>query len=519
MKENLLTVDIVAHRLKVTPQYVRNLIRDNKLQAQRIGKQWVIDEERVQEFINSYNFVVEPDDHCRRSSDIPDFVAMSFFSGAMGLDIGMMNMGIEPVLACENNKYCRMTIDRNNNDIGLIGDINRYSVDDIYRMAGLPIGTHVDLIFGGPPCQAFSTAGKRKGLFDERGNVFLRFLDVIDRIRPTYVVIENVRGLLSAEYPVKGIKEQVKGGVLYRVLHELSHSGYTVSFELYNAENFGAPQSRERLIIIGKLGGERVPYLIPTNSDEPNDGLPRCRTLEEAFESLDINRGCHYIPYSPKRLRFFRMLREGEYWKNLPQNMWQEAMGEKLKLGGGKTGFYRRLSFNRPSPTLVTSPTMPATDLCHPIENRPLSIEEYRCIQEFPNEWEICGELEEQYRQVGNAVPIRLGEAIARAILNDSCGVAVRQMRFKYSKYLYTNDQTWPMKFEMNRRNVVANIEYREKIKNIMNCGVVIEESDRNCILKAQEQLELSMNYQLKKKEIETIDYYAPPRNENALLG
>jgi DNA (cytosine-5)-methyltransferase 1 len=86
-------------------------------------------------------------------------------------------------------------------------------------------------------------------------------------------------------------------------------------------------------------------------------------------------------------------------------------------LGGGKTGFYRRLSFDKPSPTLVTNPTMPATDLCHPTENRPLSVEEYGCIQEFPQEWVICGPILEQYRQIGNAVPVKLAEAIGRSIL------------------------------------------------------------------------------------------------------
>ena len=102
-------------------------------------------------------------------------------------------------------------------------------------------------------------------------------------------------------------------------------------------------------------------------------------------------------------------------------------MGSKLKLGGGKTGFYRRLSFNRPSPTLVTDPTMPATDLCHPTEDRPLSVEEYKRIQEFPDDWNICGPLNEQYKQIGNAVPIRLGEAIARTIVADMHGEKLPQ--------------------------------------------------------------------------------------------
>ena len=138
------------------------------------------------------------------------------------------------------------------------------------------------------------------------------------------------------------------------------------------------------------------------------------------------------------------MLKEGQYWKDLPPDMQVEAMGSKLSLGGGKTGFFRRLNFSRPSPTLVTNPAMPATDLCHPIENRPLSVEEYGRIQEFPDDWEICGPILEQYKQIGNAVPIKLGEAIARTILAD-----MRSERlpifdgFPYSRYRDTNDVTW----------------------------------------------------------------------------
>ena len=91
----------------------------------------------------------------------------------MGLDIGMAQGGIKAILACEFNKFCRTTINENEPDIGLIGDINDYSPEQIMQMANLPKGHKVDVIFGGPPCQAFSTAGARRALNDERGNVFL----------------------------------------------------------------------------------------------------------------------------------------------------------------------------------------------------------------------------------------------------------------------------------------------------------------------------------------------------------
>ncbi len=107
----------------------------------------------------------------------------------------------------------------------------------------------------------------------------------------------------------------------------------------------------------------------------------------------------------------------GQNWRDLPVEIQAEAMGASWFAGGGRTGFYRRLSWNKPSPTLVTRPTMPATDLCHPDELRPLSVEEYAAIQTFPEDYVFCGKLDDQYRQIGNAVPCLFGDAIARHLI------------------------------------------------------------------------------------------------------
>lgn len=440
---DLLTIQDVANHLKVTPQYARKLIKEEKLIATRIGKQWVVKLEDLNEYIKKYDVLIEPDDHARTDTDIPNIVALSFFSGAMGLDIGMSNGGIHAMLACEFNKYCRMTIDQNEPGMALIGDINKYEPEEILRLAGVPEGRKVDVIFGGPPCQAFSTAGARRALNDERGNVFLRYIDVVEKIRPTYVVIENVRGLLSAPYPYDDVTDPIKGGALCVILERLKTAGYTISFELYNAANFGAPQIRERVVMIGKLGSEKVPYLAPSHDENGRFGLKKWRTLAEVVNDIE-DKEHHYVEFPEKRLKFYRMLKQGQYWKDLPPEAQIEAMGSKLKLGGGKTGFYRRLDFNRPSPTLVTDPTMPATDLCHPTENRPLSVEEYARIQEFPDNWKICGPINEQYKQIGNAVPIKLGEAIARTIIADMRGEILPSIPgFSFSRYKNTSDITW----------------------------------------------------------------------------
>lgn len=450
----MLSVHAAALQFKVTDQHIRSLLRRGELQAEMVGKQWVIHQDAVDQYVRDKGVEIEPDDHPRLKSGIPDIVALSFFSGAMGLDIGMEQGGIKALLACERDKACRLTINKNRPDTALIGDITEYSSAEILSFAGIPKRRGVDVIFGGPPCQAFSTAGSRRGFDDSRGNVFLKYLDIVADILPAYVVIENVRGLLSAAFPyaddldfdecAHSDREPVKGGALLHILKKLRAAGYTVSFELYNAANYGAPQIRERIVIIACRRKDKVPYLTPTHAESGAYNLPEWKTLSTAFSALPGNAVHRHVLFPEERLRFYRMLKEGQYWKNLPPEMQKEAMGKSFYLGGGKTGFYRRLSFNKPSPTLVTHPAMPATDLAHPVEDRPLSVEEYKCIQEFPPQWVICGSLVEQYRQIGNAVPIALGKAIARTIIAHMRGEKRRSFAgFPYSRYKNTDDVSW----------------------------------------------------------------------------
>ncbi len=454
-KNNLLTVNDVAKKLKITVQSVRLLIKNEQLRAERVENQWLISPDDLKNYIQNYNVIIEPDDHERLSDDIPPIVALSFFSGAMGLDIGMKNGGIDALLACEFNKACRMTIAKNNPEIGLIGDITKFSADEILKMAKIPKGRKVDVIFGGPPCQAFSTAGNRKAFDDERGNVFLKYLSIVSEIKPTYVVIENVRGLLSAPFTYKDSKKPIKGGAMMIILDQLKEMGYTMSFNLYNTAYFGAPQIRERVVIIGKLGEEKVSYLQPTHNEDGTNGLKQWRTLKDALSVLPKSVEHHYIEFPEKRLKYYRLLKEGQYWKDLPLDLQKEALGKSFYLGGGKTGFLRRLSYSKPSPTLVTNPTMPATDLAHPVEDRPLSVEEYVCIQEFPQDWIVCGSILDQYKQIGNAVPIKLGEAIAKTILDDMKGIKYKDTEFHYSRYKNTDEISWIkfMKTQIEKMN------------------------------------------------------------------
>ncbi|MCB7036258.1 DNA cytosine methyltransferase [Eggerthella sinensis] len=441
---NLLSIEDIAHELGVTKPTALKMIKNGAIGATKIGSSLGVRKQDLDHYIELNNLERAPLDHPREFEEIPDITALSFFSGALGLDLGMELAGIKPLLFCENDKKCRMTIQSMRPDTALIGDITDYDAPAIREFARIPENHPIDVVFGGPPCQAFSTAGARRAFSDSRGNVFLRYIELATQLSPQYLVIENVRGLLSASWPIKKEEEPVKGGALHLILSKLNSAGYTVSFNLYNAANFGAAQIRERVVLIAKKSKTPIPYLIPTHAKDGAFGLPPWKTFREAIQGLD-EQNMHSAQFPEKRLRYFRMLKEGQYWKDLPLDMQKEAMGKSYSLPGGKTGFYRRISFDKPCPTLVTSPTMPATDLCHPTKDRPLSIEEYRRVQGFPDEWKIRGNLTDMYRQIGNAVPVALGTAIGKAIIEDISGKSetVGFKEFPYSRYKNSSDKAW----------------------------------------------------------------------------
>ena len=131
-------------------------------------------------------------------------------------------------------------------------------------------------------------------------------------------------------------------------------------------------------------------------------------------------------------MQFLKMVPEGGNWRDLPPNVIPVAMGGAYESGGGKVGFYRRLSYDQPSPTVVTSPAQKATMMCHPTQTRPLSVREYARIQQFPDSWIFTGTTMSKYRQIGNAVPIGLAEAIGKAVLSVADGAAlVETKRFR----------------------------------------------------------------------------------------
>ena len=438
---------------------VRRLSSDGILSAKRVSNKWQIDKDSVKTYKHSKAAVKNhPGASSLTVNKKP--ILISFFSGAMGLDIGLEKAGFQTVLACENDKYSRQTIEHNHPDIALLDDVADVTLDDVYSMTQLKRGTDIDLMVGGPPCQAFSTAGKRQGFNDTRGNVFLQYIDLAFEIKPKYLVIENVRGLLSCpmvhrphnkrgeEYPNLSLDE-MRGGALNFIINRIEAAGYGYSFNLYNSAYFGTPQKRERVILICSRDGKKPPYLTPTHSDRKEDKLPKWRTFKQATKGIKKH---DHLNFPEKRLEYYRMLKSGENWRALPEDLQKKALGKSFHAGGGKTGFLRRLAWDKPSPTLVTHPAMPATDLCHPVEDRPLSIQEYKAIQQFPKKWELQGPLTEQYKQVGNAVPVGLGQAVGSMLIEliDEKKELEQQNDFKYSRYKKTKDTEWKIEFNQN---------------------------------------------------------------------
>ncbi|MBD2552881.1 DNA cytosine methyltransferase [Limnothrix sp. FACHB-708] len=380
--------------------------------------------------------------------------ALSFFSGCMGLDLGLEKAGIEVLLASEIDPAARQTIQLNRPYLPLLGDVRDYTAPEIRSLAKLKANQDLDLVVGGPPCQAFSSAGKRQSFNDDRGNVFLLFIDLVIELNPRFFVLENVRGLLSATLQHRPMHlrgkqapplnpEEKRGSALLHIIQKIKSAGYSVSFNLYNAANFGSPQQRERVVIACSRDGQKLPYLTPTHSETGLYNLPRWRTLQDALAGLPTE-GHEFVKFPEKRLKYYRLLKAGQYWRDLPPELHAEALGGSYQAVGGKTGFYRRLAWDKPSPTIVTHPAMPATDLAHPEEDRPLSVQEYKRLQEFPDDWKIAGGLLDLYRQIGNAVPCSLGKAIGQMLLDYLNGqTETKYPDFPYSRYSKTDDVSW----------------------------------------------------------------------------
>ncbi|MEN6587788.1 MAG: DNA cytosine methyltransferase, partial [Sulfuricella sp.] len=283
----------------------------------------------------------------------------------------------------------------------------------------------IDLLAGGPPCQAFSVFGQRRGLHDGRGRMIFEFFRLVDEVRPKAFLMENVRGLHSMPLIPKGaevdepshMQEHTEPGSLLRELIRLFESiGYRVDCYLVNSVNYGAPQIRERLLCIGSRFDVDPAFPLPEFSNRPSDKLPPFRTLGDVIGKGFGDPDPSMMNFSPRKLKYLAMVPPGGNWRNLPEDMQKESMGKSWYLKGGRSAYWRKLSFDFPSPTVVTMPNHAGTSMCHPTELRALTVGEMAAIQEFPQNWRFVGSATDKCRQIGNAVPPRLGEVAGRVL-------------------------------------------------------------------------------------------------------
>lgn len=332
-----------------------------------------------------------------------DYSVLELFAGAGGLAIGLEKSGIKCKALNEIDKWACQTLrtNRPNWDI-LEGDIRNFDFTKYENQ--------VDIVAGGFPCQAFSYAGKKLGLNDARGTLFYEFARVVQEVKPAICIGENVRGLLSHE----------KGETLKGMISILDEIGYNVTpVQILKAINYNVPQKRERLILVGVRKDIDLKYEYPL----PYERIYNLKDALKKGELYDTNvpksKGTEYPEH---KRRVLDLVPPKGYWRDLPLDIQKEYMQKSFYLGGGKTGMARRIGWDEPSLTLTCSPAQKQTERCHPDETRPFRVREYARIQTFPDDWKFEGSMSQQYKQIGNAVPVNLAKEIGYSLvkfLND----------------------------------------------------------------------------------------------------
>lgn len=309
-------------------------------------------------------------------------------------------------------------------------DIKDFSLDDLTKDLGIKKGD-IDIIVGGPPCQAYSTVGKRL-IDDPRGKLFQEYYRILKELKPKVFVFENVKGLLS-----------MQGGDLIKTIISLFESiGYHMQMRLLNAADYGAPQIRERVILVGTLDSKPFKYPKPTHYD-PELGAPADPsmkpyvTLGEALGDLpSMKTGESATKYACEPQNDYQRLmranapeeiQEHEVPKNnaklvaimeaLPDGGSPKDIPEELRPNSGFANCYCRLWWNKPSTTITRNLGCPSSSRCvHPRDPRPLSTREGARLQGFPDDYIFCGKRGDKHLQIGNAVPTFLSRAIKNSV-------------------------------------------------------------------------------------------------------
>lgn len=301
----------------------------------------------------------------------------SLFSGAGGLDLGLIQAGNEVIWANDIDPDAVDTYRANIGSHIICRDIKEISVDEV---------PETDVVVGGFPCQGFSLANLKRDVSDERNQLYRYFYTIVKTKQPKYFLAENVKGILSLG----------KGSVIRQIVEDFSDAGYLVEVHKVDAADYGVPQHRERVIILGQRKdiAERMLYRFPkaTNSKDGN-GLPQWVSIEEALTSIP-----------------------SDYEKEADPN----ANGSAYRFVARNFTAHRVTDPHKPSPTILARGNGKGGVCAIPHYNgeRRLTIRESAVVQTFPWDYEFKGKMGSCYRQIGNAVPVllarRLGEELKR---------------------------------------------------------------------------------------------------------
>lgn len=370
-------------------------------------------------------------------------VAVDLFCGAGGLTLGLTRAGFDVRLGLDNDRHALGTYDVNHGGSGLLADVREVNGHDLLAEAGVD---EIDLLAGGPSCQGFSTHGKRLA-DDPRNFLYEEFLRIVEDLRPATVLMENVKGLLIAR----------KGAYRQELTDRLAAMGYRVTAGVLLAANFGVPQLRERVVFLATRVGNDLALPRQTHSATPTvtstcDALLPHVTVAEAIGDLPLIGDNHRVePFSyatHAQTAYQAIMRDdsAELWNHLSRPLSPLARSVVTKLGPGQglralapedlperfkkmrristgelrrdcTTLYHRLAPDRPSYTITCYFTnVSAGAFTHPTEDRAITAREAARLQSFPDSYRFVGA--SIPRQIGNAVPPLLAEAVGTALLS-----------------------------------------------------------------------------------------------------
>ncbi len=343
---------------------------------------------------------------------------IDLFSGCGGASHGLERAGLKCILAVDENKDAIKTFKLNHpNAKTITGDIRRITDENFLSAAK---GTKVDLIVGGPPCQGFSTAGK--GLTDDPRNfLLLEYARVVRLFKPNYFILENVPAMLSPKN--EKLVNQIKA--MFKFM------GYKLQAKVLHAEKYGVPQKRRRAVLVGTLPG--LEFEFPTETH--GDSLLPVKTLGQAFSEIS--------PLAPNndltdaRITNERTLaqishvpegggirKKEDEDRLLPDHLKLDVDWANLKENRLRQLRLQRLSRDAPAFTLMTS----RLTYYHPTEDRYLTPREAAKLQSFPDSFEFTGSKTSIFKQIGNAVPVDLGEALGKSILSGVKQIPIREV-------------------------------------------------------------------------------------------